>query len=132
MRPFSLINNQFIMLSFPLYLWFFFMVLATSIPGNKLPETTLINLDKLVHMMIYCVFAFLLFRFLYLKRSFPVRKAIIAVLIIGVGYAIIDELHQLFIPFRSCSVIDMIADFVGVGLGVPAALVFYLRRRVAL
>jgi len=33
-------------------------------------------------------------------------------------YPVLDELHQLFIPGRSCSFFDMIADWLGITVGL--------------
>ena len=38
---------------------------------------------------------------------------------IGAAYAVSDEVHQLFVPGRSCEVRDMIIDACGVLVGVP-------------
>ncbi len=35
-------------------------------------------------------------------------------IVISIGYGLIDELHQLFVPFRSFSIIDLIKDVIGV------------------
>ena len=37
---------------------------------------------------------------------------------IGSGYAIIDEIHQSFVPGRSCEIRDMCIDAVGVLVGM--------------
>lgn len=34
--------------------------------------------------------------------------------IISVGYSLVDEIHQLFVPFRSFSIIDLVKDIIGV------------------
>ena len=48
---------------------------------------------------------------------------------IGTLYAITDEVHQYFVPGRSCEVRDMIIDACGVAAGV--AIVWVWRRRKA-
>jgi polysaccharide biosynthesis protein VpsQ len=35
-------------------------------------------------------------------------------LIMALGYGIIDEIHQIYVPYRSFSVIDLLKDFFGV------------------
>jgi VanZ family protein len=40
--------------------------------------------------------------------------------IAGMLYAVGDEIHQLFVPFRMFDLSDMAADFLGVALGVWA------------
>ena len=46
--------------------------------------------------------------------------------IIGTLYAVTDELHQAFVPGRSCELRDVIIDSCGVGVGV---LIFKMRKR---
>jgi polysaccharide biosynthesis protein VpsQ len=35
-------------------------------------------------------------------------------LIVSFGYGLLDEVHQIFVPFRSFSLFDMVKDFVGI------------------
>lgn len=51
----------------------------------------------------------------------------LAPLLIGIGYAITDEVHQLFVPGRAGQVSDVVIDAVGVLIGV--AVVAAARRR---
>lgn len=53
------------------------------------------------------IIAFLTFRDLNPKIEF-------VVLLFSIGYGVIDEIHQLFVPFRSFSVTDLIKNFIGV------------------
>ena len=45
------------------------------------------------------------------------RTAVTAI-VIGVGYAVTDELHQMFVPGRTAQLTDLIADAIGVCAGV--------------
>ena len=45
-------------------------------------------------------------------------KIIIFALLIGLLYSVSDEIHQFFVPGRSCELRDVIIDFSGVTLGV--------------
>ena len=47
------------------------------------------------------------------------------VLLTGLVYGAIDEIHQIFIDGRSSEFIDVILDFSGVLLGVVFAIIFY-------
>lgn len=55
------------------------------------------------------------------------RWSLLAPLLIGIGYAASDEVHQLFVPGRSGQVSDVLIDAVGVLIGI--ALVAGVRRR---
>ena len=68
------------------------------------------NTDKLIHMFIYMILGF------FLAGALPERD--LWAIIIGMIYGISDEIHQSFVPFRSSSIYDWIADAVGVIVGV--------------
>lgn len=48
---------------------------------------------------------------------------------LGTAYAVTDELHQRFVPERSCEPRDMCIDAAGVALGALIMLAIVLRRR---
>ena len=48
----------------------------------------------------------------------PVRRWCLAAWMIGTAYAVTDEFHQLFVPDRVCSLIDVCIDSAGVACGV--------------
>lgn len=59
------------------------------------------------------------------------RPAIIflASLAAGILYAVGDELHQYFVPGRSCELRDVIIDSFGVFIGAVAVLIVTFRRK---
>ena len=46
---------------------------------------------------------------------------------VGIVYSITDEIHQIFVPGRSCEITDILIDSAGVTLG---ALIFSLKKRI--
>ncbi len=66
--------------------------------------------DKFAHLLLYMGFGFTLNPAV---RSFSVRYPELVSVILGTAYGVIDELHQSFIPYRSSSLADLFADFVG-------------------
>ena len=75
--------------------------------------------DKLLHLVAYAVFAALVFR--ALQGGEP-RPAAAGVLVLGAAlataYGVSDEFHQLRVPGREFSVLDMLADGAGATLAV--------------
>ena len=73
--------------------------------------------DKTVHMVLYAGFGFLLY--LMLKNS-PYQSlrnhAYIFAVIIGALYGASDEFHQSFVPGRTMSIWDFLADSIGLAL----------------
>ena len=122
-------KNQFITITLPLFLWAAVIMVLTSIPGEKMPEIGLWNWDKFAHCAVYLILAFLLFRYLFLVRALTITYAWKLGILIGIIYAGIDELHQMPIPNRLGTWQDFLADSLGVGFGIYAA-VRYFRRKI--
>lgn len=102
-----------------LYLCAIFIV--SSIPGQKIP---VVVSDKLAHFVEYFVFAaLLLIGAAGLANPRTQVKHFIATWGFTLAYAASDEWHQAFVPHRSASVWDFIADMLGatVALGIIAA-----------
>lgn len=109
--------------------WALLIFLASSIPAQAFPESRVFDFDKLIHMGIYGVFAFLLFRGFRL-RNLPASIALGGWLTLGICtvYGASDELHQFFVPGRSSDVFDLLADVLGAGLAIAVSLAWERRR----
>lgn len=66
--------------------------------------------DVVFHFAEYLGFGLIL---LMAARSWGVGKAFETALAFAVFYAVSDEIHQLFVPYRSCSFFDVLVDSVG-------------------
>jgi VanZ family protein len=106
----------------PPALWAAALLLATSWPNPSVPDVR--QGDKGVHFLLYGGLAWLL------ARAEPplVRRAgrLVATLAALSALAAADEWHQQFIPGRSASVSDWVADTTGATLALLLAAV---RRR---
>ncbi len=72
--------------------------------------------DKLVHLLLYGVFGYLLLRAFHREGQRQSRN--LWVLLMVVLYGISDEWHQSFVPGRSVEVLDVLADGLGGVLAV--------------
>lgn len=99
-------------------LYWVFLLIATSLPSTSLPQTLLG--DKIQHTLAFMILGILLTLTLKTQQKYNMLKiySYTYAIIIGMLYALFDELHQLFIPGRYCEFIDWIADVIGVFLGV--------------
>lgn len=70
---------------------------------------------KLAHFLIFAVLGFL--SFAAFSADLPSRKGFPAALGLGAVRAVLDEVHQSFVPGRSCEFRDVCIDFAGVLLG---------------
>lgn len=75
----------------------------------------MVYLRKAAHFIEYFVLAVLLMNALLFK--FSVKRSATISFILGALYGVLDELHQLFVPGRTCTVSDMLMDASGVLAG---------------
>jgi VanZ family protein len=92
---------------------------GTHIPAPTLPG--LDNADKLYHFLAFAGLSFLL-AWAIPSGYWPLSRNILLAATIAFGYAVIDELTQQFVPGRTCDVWDVVADSVGIVLGLTAYL----------
>jgi VanZ family protein len=95
----------------------------SSIPSLRVPDIGLTFQDKLAHALEFGVFGCLLERsFEHGSRSR--RKAVFLAFMVGTVYAGLDEIHQLFVAGRDCSLGDFIWDVIGIGCVLTMVAVF--------
>ena len=77
--------------------------------------------DYIEHSTEYCGLAVLMTRALNngLNRCVPGRTLLLAFLLC-LGYAISDEIHQMFVPNRFADITDVVSDAIGAGTGLLA------------
>ncbi len=95
--------------------------------SGPLPPATpsLPGLDKLAHVVVYALLAWLAARaFATLSRKTQTGWLPWAAAVFAVLYGLSDEVHQSFVPGRSADVWDLVADTVGAAGG---ALLYRLR-----
>jgi VanZ family protein len=115
----------------PLILYWILILTLTSLPGTDLPNVHVS--DKIEHLLAFGGLGFLLNLSLRIQNKFTIVKkfpALSTVLIVSF-YAALDELHQLYIPDRTCDVLDWTADTVGVIIGVllMSILIFAVEKK---
>jgi len=102
----------------PLILYWLLIFVLTSLPGNDLPNVKLS--DKIEHFLAFGGLGFLLNLSLRIQNKFTLVKKYPAwsTILIVSAYAALDEIHQIWIPDRTCDIKDWMADTVGVTIGV--------------
>ena len=85
----------------------------SSIPGDSIPRFVLLSWDKLIHIIEYSFLGFLSVSSIDNKS----KNKIIIACIFCLFFAILDEIWQSFIPGRFSSVLDVIADGIGIIIG---------------
>jgi VanZ family protein len=114
------------------YLALFYALLifaVSAIPSLSAPPLGLVFEDKIIHFFEFGLFALLLFLAFYNSgKQFLKSHVFLLSAAIGIIYAVSDELHQKFVPGRSCEFLDFVADFLGIAL-VLILIWAYLKRR---
>ncbi len=107
-------------------MWAACLVAVSIIPGSAVPGPRIPGLDKVAHFGFYLILAFLA-----LRATRQTSLAFWAVITISCGvFGAALELVQGFLPGRSPSVADGIANVLGAAAG-SAAYVLWVRRRKA-
>jgi len=91
-------------------LWMILIFYLSSFPGGNLPKMPFYGFDKIVHLIEYGVLGFFL--------CFLFKDKLHIAIITGAGYGFLDELHQLYVPYRNFSIGDWISDCLGVIVGI--------------
>ena len=98
----------------------------SGVAGDNIPLPDVVNLDKVLHAVVYGILAVTVFFALPEQqyRTHPWKISLLVVLFCAL-YGISDEFHQSFIPNRCPSVLDLLADATGAAI---AALAWYRVR----
>lgn len=82
----------------------------------------------LYHLTIFFIFA--IFLLISLVQGIKKKEGLIFLgIIIAVGYAFLDEFHQLFVPTRSGSLFDVLLDIVGISVAAIGYFVVVRARK---
>jgi VanZ family protein len=115
--------------------WGVFLFTLTSWP--KPPEVPILsgipNFDKLVHFGLYSVESFCLYFAIHWPGRPDAGLSLLRVLALTGLMAVwgtVDEVHQTWIPGRSCDAEDAVADTTGAAVGALVASALAGRRRV--
>ena len=65
----------------------------------------------------------------HMYLDYPLRTYFILV-VIGILYGLSDEIHQSFVPNRTCTISDFLADSTGVILALAAGKTWIKKRRI--
>ena len=85
----------------------------SSLPGDSIPKSWLLNFDKLIHLIEYFILGILLMK----SMTSVSTNRLLAVIPVGIIFGIMDEYLQSFISGRFSSGWDVLADTIGVIIG---------------
>lgn len=107
------------------YILIFF--LSSGSYGSKVDISFL---DKGIHCLEFAILAFLISYGFFKGLKYSMKSKAIMTIMSGLLLGVSDEIHQYFVPQRQFEILDIIAD--GVGIIVGLCFYLYLSRRVNL
>lgn len=81
----------------------------SSQPQALAPEVN----DKVAHVLAYALLGALWARAWWFCTTDSVHRIAVTSIALAAGYGVVDELHQSFVPGRTASMADALADLVG-------------------
>ncbi|MCK9555740.1 VanZ family protein [bacterium] len=120
--------KKFLFFWVPVLVWAVIILLISSIPSSRLPEIKLFFLDKIVHFSEYFVFSALMARAFSGASKLNYKRYFVISLSFAAVFALLDEIHQIFLPTRSFDLLDLFFDL----LGAFAGLIVYEKLKALL
>lgn len=85
----------------------------SSIPGGGIGKGRIIGVATMYHFIAFFLFNF--FLTISIKGSKKMKISyLIFPIIISIVYALLDEFHQIFVPFRTATIKDIFVDSLGI------------------
>ena len=111
--------NKKLLVFTPFFLLWGILFTLTSIPSDSMPIELGIH-DKIEHLIAYFAFSGMLYLTLHFQNKFISfsRNNILWTVFFSSIYGILDELHQIPIPGRYFDLLDLLANEIGIFLGV--------------
>jgi VanZ family protein len=89
------------------------IIIAVLVPRRNLPDVNIGGYDKLIHMAMFAAWAIAV-RYDAKEKSFRPMQ----VFMLGLGFSVLTEILQLLVEGRSFDVYDVIADALGLAIGL--------------
>ena len=95
-----------------LFGYMFLILIMSLIPGKSLQSVEILSQDKILHFIEYSMLGFLGF-----KAFSNVKNSALLVIFFGTSFGCLNEVIQIFIPGRTPSLYDSLANLLGVSCG---------------
>ena len=98
--------------------------------SRPLPEQVpkIPGMDKIFHFIVYAALSSAIFGSI-IKSKNNHKRALFISIFLAVLYGLSDEFHQSFVPGRECSLLDLLADFLGAAFGAAISLKTLINRK---
>lgn len=106
----------------PTAIWTFIILVLTLTPGRNVPRVPIEGLDKVVHFFLFGILAFLFLRGSFQESQKEKSKKIFLSFLTPLALGIIIEFCQNYVPGRSFSMMDILANTLGILAGITTFL----------
>ncbi len=109
-------------------LWMLLIFVSSSIPSYEFPQVSFWGWAKLIHLIYFGVFCYLVRNVIQEQKIFPAlaRSPYLFAILFVAFYGMTDEIHQFFTPGRHAQVTDVLIDTLGGCLYIAGAKVVEL------
>jgi VanZ family protein len=115
MNPVSLLRRGRSLNLLLILLWMSIIFMGSATPQKEIPPQVS-PLAKALHIMEYAILGFLM-----LPAVQSMRQPLLCAVILSAAYAATDEYHQLYVPGRHSSAVDVMIDSFGAIVGAYLA-----------
>jgi VanZ family protein len=103
-------------------LWCLLLIMISSIPNLPTPKIKAldsnIRLDYVIHFLAYFILS-LFFMFWRMDTDSGLKfKKVLLFIVLGMCFALLDEIYQKLIPGRTFNIIDFMYDSIGFSIGI--------------
>jgi VanZ family protein len=103
-------------------LWCLLLIMISSIPNLPTPKIKAldsnIRLDYVIHFLEYFILS-LFFMFWRMDTDSGLKfKKVLLFIVLGMCFALLDEIYQKLIPGRTFNIIDFMYDSIGFSIGI--------------
>lgn len=85
-------------------------------PGDTLYLPAIPGIDKVCHLAVYALLALTVLWYFSSDRQQPPGMVVLQTILFCLIFGLSDEFHQSYIPYRSVSSFDLLADLAGASL----------------
>ena len=108
-------KNKKILYLLPSLIYALLIFIVSGLENISITDIGLNLSDKILHFSAYLLFGLTLyFSIKGYKSDISLINQFILLFTIGSVYALSDEIHQFFVPGRTCDFIDLAADILGI------------------
>jgi len=103
-------------------LWCLLLIMISSIPNVPIPKIkalhSSIRLDYVIHFLEYFILS-VFFMFWRMDTDPKLKfKKVLLYIVLGMCFALLDEMYQKLIPGRKFNIIDFMYDSIGFSIGI--------------